>query len=305
MVIHSPSNKWITTMNQEIADSSRIIREEVILDNLEGIIIVLILILMLSEIQASLRTEETKKAIIIKTKNWTMMTMVGIHIQSQSNRPRIQLLLRNRATSNTEIMMNRRKSQYQRNKNRKSYFLCMRMRETTRMPLKMGVEMKTASSATLVAANLLKKLLWSTVRFARRSLFRKERSLMSKKSEKRPFSKRWKTQITNHHTIRKRHLQRRLQLRNQLLLVQKQPNGRLKAKCSVQLCEQTVPQMMIPKDRQLKPWYKQPWNSMMIALSASGVTASSMIMQLRDIFQCVKRNIKSFRWRVRAIPKEM
>ena len=292
-------------MNQEIADSSRIIREEVILDNLEGIIIVLIQILMLSEIQASLRTEETKKAIIIKTKNWTMMTMVGIHIQSQSNRPRIQLLLRNRATSNTEIMMNRRKSQYQRNKNRKSYFLCMRMRETTRMPLKMGVEMKIASSATLVAANLLKKLLWSTVRFARRSLFRKERSLMSKKSEKRPFSKRWKIQITNHHTIRKRHLQRRLQLRNQLLLVQKQPNGRLKAKCSVQLCEQTVPQMMIPKDRQLKPLYKQPWNSMMIALNASGVTASSMIMQLRDIFQCVKRNIKSFRWRVRPIPKEM
>jgi hypothetical protein len=56
-------------------------------------------------------------------------------------------------------MMSRRKSQYQRNKNRKSSFLCMRMRETTRMLLKMGVEMKTASSATLVAANLLKKLL--------------------------------------------------------------------------------------------------------------------------------------------------
>jgi hypothetical protein len=143
-------------MNLEIVDSSRIIREEAILDR---IIIVLIQILMLSEIQTSLLTEETKKAIIIKTKNRTMMMMAVIHILSLSSRLRIQLLLRNRVTSSTEIMMSRRKSQSQRNKNRKSSSLFMRTRETTRMLLKMGVEMKTASSATLVVANLLKKLL--------------------------------------------------------------------------------------------------------------------------------------------------
>jgi len=128
-------------MNLEIVDSSRIIREEAILDR---IIIVLIQILMLSEIQTSLLTEETKKAIIIKTKNRTMMMMAVIHILSLSSRLRIQLLLRNRATSSTEIMMSRRKSQSQRNKNRKSSSLFMRTRETTRMLLIMEAEMKIA-----------------------------------------------------------------------------------------------------------------------------------------------------------------
>ena len=128
-------------MNLEIVDSSRIIREEAILDR---IIIVLIQILKLSEIQTSLLTEETKKAIIIKTKNRTMMMMAVIHILSLSSRLRIQLLLRNRVTSSTEIMMSRRKSQSQRNKNRKSSSLFMRTRETTRMLLIMEAEMKIA-----------------------------------------------------------------------------------------------------------------------------------------------------------------
>ena len=141
-------------MNLEIVDSSRIIREEAILDR---IIIVLIQILMLSEIQTSLLTEETKKAIIIKTKNRTMMMMAVIHILSLSSRLRIQLLLRNRVTSSTEIMMSRRKSQSQRNKNRKSSSLFMRTRETTRMLLIMEAEMKIAESATLVAVNLLRR----------------------------------------------------------------------------------------------------------------------------------------------------
>jgi hypothetical protein len=141
-------------MNLEIVDSSRIIREEAILDR---IIIVLIQILKLSEIQTSLLTEETKKAIIIKTKNRTMMMMAVIHILSLSSRLRIQLLLRNRVTSSTEIMMSRRKSQSQRNKNRKSSSLFMRTRETTKMLLKMVAEMKIALSATLVAVNLLRR----------------------------------------------------------------------------------------------------------------------------------------------------
>ena len=141
-------------MNLEIVDSSRIIREEAILDRT---IIVLIQILMLSEIQTSLLMEETKKAIIIKTKNRTMMMMAVIHIQSQSNRLRIQLLLRNRVTSSTEIMMSRRKSQSQRSKNRKSSWLFMRTREMTRMLLIMAAEMTTVLSATLVGANLLRR----------------------------------------------------------------------------------------------------------------------------------------------------
>ena len=141
-------------MNLEIVDSSRIIREEAILDRT---IIVLIRILMLSEIQIYLLTEETKKAIIIKTKNRTMKMMAVIHIQSLSNRLRIQLLLRNRVTSSTEIMMNRRKSQFQRSKNRKSSWLFMRTREMTRMLLIMAVQMKTVLSATLVGANSLRR----------------------------------------------------------------------------------------------------------------------------------------------------
>jgi hypothetical protein len=143
-------------MNLEIVDSSRIIREEAILDRT---IIVLIRILTLSEIQTSLLTEETKKAIIIKTKNRTTIMMAVIHIQSRSNRLRIQLLLRNRVTSSTEIMMNRRKSQFQRSKNRKSSWLFTRTQEMTRMLLIMAVQMKTVLSVTLVAANSLRRLL--------------------------------------------------------------------------------------------------------------------------------------------------
>ena len=121
----------------EVVDLSRITREEgrVTLDHMEAITIDLIQILKLSEIQASLRTEETKKAIIIKTKNKTTRTMAAIHIRSLSSSQRIQLLLRNRATSSTEIMMSRRKNQCQRSRNRKSSSLCMRMLEMIRMPL--------------------------------------------------------------------------------------------------------------------------------------------------------------------------
>lgn len=143
-------------MNLEIVDSSRITKEEAILAR---ITIVLIQILMLSEIQTFLHMEETKKAIIIKTKNRTMMKMVVILIQSQSNSLRTQLLLRNRATSSTEIMMSKKKSLFQRNKNRKSSFLFMRTLETTRMLSTMAVEMKIALSAILVAANLQRRLL--------------------------------------------------------------------------------------------------------------------------------------------------
>jgi hypothetical protein len=128
-------------MNLEIVDSSRITKEEAILAR---ITIVLIQILMLSEIQTSLHMEETKKAIIIKTKNKTMMKMVVILIRSQSNSLRTQLLLRNRATSSTETMMSKKKSLFQRNKNRKSSFLFMRTLETTRMLSTMAVEMKIA-----------------------------------------------------------------------------------------------------------------------------------------------------------------
>jgi uncharacterized protein with PIN domain len=128
-------------MNLEIVDSSRITKEEAILAR---ITIVLIQILMLSEIQTSLHMEETKKAIIIKTKNKTMMKMVVILIRSQSNSLRTQLLLRNRATSSTEIMMSKKKSLFQRSKNRKSSFLFMRTLETTRMLSTMAVEMKIA-----------------------------------------------------------------------------------------------------------------------------------------------------------------
>jgi hypothetical protein len=128
-------------MNLEIVDSSRITKEEA---TLARITIVLIQILMLSEIQTSLHMEETKKAIIIKTKNKTMMKMVVILIQSQSNSLRTQLLLRNRATSSTETMMSKKKSLFQRNKNRKSSFLFMRTLETTRMLSTMAVEMKIA-----------------------------------------------------------------------------------------------------------------------------------------------------------------
>jgi uncharacterized protein with PIN domain len=142
-------------MNLEIVDSSRITKEEA---TLVRITIVLIQILMLSEIQTSLHMEETKKAIIIKTKNKTMMKMVVILIRSQSNSLRTQLLLRNRATSSTEIMMSKKKSLFQRNKNRKSSFLFMRTLETTRMLSTMAVEMKIALSAILVAANLQRRL---------------------------------------------------------------------------------------------------------------------------------------------------
>lgn len=142
-------------MNLEIVDSSRITKEEAILAR---ITIVLIQILMLSEIQTSLHMEETKKAIIIKTKNRTMMKMVVILIQSKSNSLRTQLLLRNRATSSTEIMMSKKKSLFQRNKNRKSSSLFMRTLETTRMLSTMAVEMKIALSAILVAANLQRRL---------------------------------------------------------------------------------------------------------------------------------------------------
>lgn len=142
-------------MNLEIVDSSRITREEAILAR---ITIVLIQILMLSEIQTSLHMEETKKAIIIKTKNKTMMKMVVILIQSQSNSLRTQLLLRNRATSSTETMMSKKKSLFQRNKNRKNSFLFMRTLEMTRMLSIMVVEMKIALSAILVAANLQRRL---------------------------------------------------------------------------------------------------------------------------------------------------
>lgn len=128
-------------MNLEIVDSSRITKEEA---TLARITIVLIQILMLSEIQTSLHMEETKKAIIIKTKNKTMMKMVVILIRSQSNSLRTQLLLRNRATSSTETMMSKKKSLFQRNKNRKSSFLFMRTLETTRMLSTMAVEMKIA-----------------------------------------------------------------------------------------------------------------------------------------------------------------
>jgi hypothetical protein len=142
-------------MNLEIVDSSRITKEEAILAR---ITIVLIQILMLSEIQTSLHMEETKKAIIIKTKNKTMMKMVVILIRSQSNSLRTQLLLRNRATSSTETMMSKKKSLFQRSKNRKSSFLFMRTLETTRMLSTMAVEMKIALSAILVAANLQRRL---------------------------------------------------------------------------------------------------------------------------------------------------
>jgi uncharacterized protein with PIN domain len=142
-------------MNLEIVDSSRITKEEA---TLAKITIVLIQILMLSEIQTSLHMEETKKAIIIKTKNKTMMKTVVILIRSQSNSLRTQLLLRNRATSSTEIMMSKKKSLFQRNKNRKSSFLFMRTLETTRMLSTMAVEMKIALSAILVAANLQRRL---------------------------------------------------------------------------------------------------------------------------------------------------
>jgi hypothetical protein len=142
-------------MNLEIVDSSRITKEEEILAR---ITIVLIQILMLSEIQTSLHMEETKKAIIIKTKNKSMMKMVVILIQSQSNSLRTQLLLRNRATSSTEIMMSKKKSLFQRNKSRKSSFLFMRTLETTRMLSTMAVEMKIALSAILAAANLQRRL---------------------------------------------------------------------------------------------------------------------------------------------------
>jgi uncharacterized protein with PIN domain len=142
-------------MNLEIVDSSRITKEGA---TLARITIVLIQILMLSEIQTSLHMEETKKAIIIKTKNKTMMKMVVILIRSQSNSLRTQLLLRNRATSSTEIMMSKKKSLFQRNKNRKSSFLFMRTLETTRMLSTMAVEMKIALSAILVAANLQRRL---------------------------------------------------------------------------------------------------------------------------------------------------
>lgn len=124
---------------------SRITREEAAtLDHMEEITIALILILMLSEIQASLLMEETKRAIIIKTKNRTMMTMVDILIQSLSSSLRIQLLQRNRVTSSTEIMMNRRKSLFLRSKNKRSYFLSMKMRETTRMRSITAVVMTSA-----------------------------------------------------------------------------------------------------------------------------------------------------------------
>jgi hypothetical protein len=142
-------------MNLEIVDSSRITKEGA---TLARITIVLIQILMLSEIQTSLHMEETKKAIIIKTKNKTMMKMVVILIRSQSNSLRTQLLLRNRATSSTETMMSKKKSLFQRNKNRKSSFLFMRTLETTRMLSTMAVEMKIALSAILVAANLQRRL---------------------------------------------------------------------------------------------------------------------------------------------------
>jgi hypothetical protein len=131
-----------------LVDSSRITREAAI-----G----LIRILRRSEIQTSLHMEETKKAIIIKTKNRTMKMMAVIHILSPSNRLRIQLLLRNRVTSSTEIMMSKKKSRSQRSKNRKNSSLSMRMRETTRMPLITAGAMTSALSATLVAANLLRR----------------------------------------------------------------------------------------------------------------------------------------------------
>ena len=308
MLIHSPSNKWITTMSLlEVVDLSRIIREEdrAKLDHMEAITIDLIQILKLSEIQASLRTEETKKAIIIKTKNKTTRTMAAILIQSLSSSQRIQLLLRNRATSSTEIMMSRRKNQCLRSRNRKSSCLCMRMLEMIRMPLIMEeLGMMKESSATLAVVNLLRRHLWNTVRSARRSSFKRERYSMSKRSEKKPYNKRWRTQITNLHIIRKRRLLRRQRLRNLSLLAQRQPSGRLRVRCSEQLCVQIVQQMMIPRDRLLRLWSKRPWSSTMIALSASGATVNSTIMQLSAIFQSVKRNIRSFRWRARATQKE-
>lgn len=160
-LIHSP-NKTTTTLNPGVveADSNRTTKEVETIPLLMAAIIASIQTLILWEIQIFLHTVlETKRVTTIRRMNKTMKKMAATLTQSQSNKRKIQLLLRNRPTTSEgeegRTTTSKRKSQFRRSKSKRSSFLCMRMRVlmTRMLTVVMAAAMRTALSATLVDEN--------------------------------------------------------------------------------------------------------------------------------------------------------
>lgn len=128
----------------------------------------------------------------------------------------------------------------------KGYLLCMRTQATTKTTKALGMIliMMRESSAPLVGGSLSRRHYSSTKRFARKCLYKSARSSTSRKSDRKPFRLRPKTQT---HTPIKLQSHRKQSLKsNKIRISQYQgqglnpTSGRHRVKCSVKLCATLV-----------------------------------------------------------------